>query len=103
MCIEFINSLDGINSHLFAANKHENEQKPSDAPTLKARLSLNKALFPKLQHLFPTVHTINIKGIPHNDYEWLGELDVAKGLDIGDHYRNHFACQEFTSANANEQ
>ena len=76
--------------HLYVANKHANEQKPSDAPALKARLSLNKALFPKLQHLFHTVHAINIKGRPHTDYEWLSKLDIAKGLEIGDHYRNCF-------------
>ena len=76
--------------HLFAANKHANEETPSEAPALKARLSLNKALFPKLKHLFCTVHAINIKGRPHTDYEWLGKLDIAKGLEIGDCYRNLF-------------
>ena len=75
-----------------------NEQKPSEAPALKAKLSLNRTLFPKLQLLFDTAHAINIKGRPHSDYTWLSELDVAKGLDIGEHYRNHFACHEFSSA-----
>ena len=85
-------------SHVLTANKHVNEQKPSEAPALKARLRSNKALFPKLQHLFCTVHAINIKGRSHNDYKWLGELDVAKGLDSRNHYRNCLTCQEFTSA-----
>ena len=80
MYIEATKSHEGSNSHLFVANKHANEQKPSEAHTLKARLSLNKALFPKLQHLFHIVHAIYIKGRPHNDYKWLGELDVGKGL-----------------------
>ena len=94
---------EAIHISLFVANKQANKQKPSEASALKARLSLNNALFPKLQHLFHTVHAINIKGRSHNDYKWLGELDVAKGLDSGNHYRNCFTCQEFTSAIADVQ
>ena len=103
MHIESTKSNKTSNSHLFAANKHANEQKPSEAPALKAMLSLNKTLFPKMQHLFHTVHAINIKDMPHNDYEWFCELDVAKGLDIGDCFRNCLACWEFTSAIADVQ
>ena len=47
--------------HILAAKKHYHEANPEDAPASKAKLSLNKALFPKLQHLFKTVHAINIK------------------------------------------
>ena len=102
MHIKSIKSHEGRNSHLFA-NKHANGQKPSEGPALKSRLSLNNALFPKQQHLPHTVHATNIKGMPHNDYKWFDELDVAKGLDIGDHYRNGFASLEFTSAVADVQ
>ena len=74
--------------HVFAANKHKNEATPNEAPAWKAKLSLNKSIFPKLQHLFQSVHAINVKGRPHRDYIWLTELDAAKGLDLGDHYRS---------------
>ena len=94
MDLESVKSHKGGNMHLFAANKHATEQKLSEAPPLKARLGLNKALFPNMQHLFCTVHAINR---PHTNYEWLGKIDIAKGLEIGDYYRNPFACCEFTS------
>ena len=97
MCMESVRSHEASNAHVLAANKHVNEQKPSEASVLKAKLSLNRALFSKLQ-LFHTEHAINIKGRPHSDYTWLCELDVAKGLDIGEHYRDNFACHELSSA-----
>ena len=98
MHMESMKSHEGSNSNLFAANKCANDQKPSETPALKARLSLNKALFSKMQHLFHTVHVISIKERPHSDYEWLGKLDVAKGLDIRDCYRNGFTSWEVTGA-----
>ena len=55
-----------------------------------------------MQLLFHTAHAINIKGRPHSDYTWL-RLDVAKGLDIGECYRNYFTCCEFSSVIANVQ
>ena len=96
--IEAIKTHQASNVHVFAANKHLHEADPANAPATKAKLSLNKSLFPKLQHLFRTVHAINIKGRPLTDYLWLNELNVAKGLDIGDSYLTRHACLEFGSA-----
>ena len=52
---------EASNAHVLATNKHVNEQKPSEAPSLKAKLSLNRVLFPKPQLLFHAAHAINIK------------------------------------------
>ena len=102
MCMESVRSHEARNAHVLAANKHVNEQKPSEAPALKVKLSLNRVLFLKLQILFCTAHAINIKGRLHSDYAWLSELDVAKGLDIEECYRHYFTC-EFSSTIADVQ
>ena len=76
----------------------KNKMKPTDAPAVKAYHSLNKALFPKLQHLFHTVHALNIKARPYQDYAWVNELDERKGIEIGEKYRSAYTCREFSSA-----
>ena len=42
LCFESIKLHESSNTHLFAVNKHVNEQIPTEAPALKAKLSLNK-------------------------------------------------------------
>ena len=61
------------NQHIALSN-HINKMKPTDAPAAKAYHGLNKALFPKLQHLFRTVHALNIKVDPIRN-AWVNELD----------------------------
>ena len=73
--LESIKYHEGSNLHVHALSKHINKMKPTDAPAVKAYHSLNKALFPKLQHLFHTVHALNIKARPYQDYAWVNELD----------------------------
>ena len=75
--LESIKYYEGSNQHVLALSKHINKMKPTDAPAAKAyhNDSLNKALFPKLQHLFHTVHALNIKARPYQDYAWVNELD----------------------------
>ena len=68
MCMELVRSHKASNAHVLAANKHVNEQKPSEDPALNANLSLNRALFPKLRLHFHTAHDINIKERPHSGY-----------------------------------
>ena len=96
--MESVSSHEASTVHVLAASKHVNQQKPSEVPALNAKLNLNRALFPKLQLLFHTAHAINIKGRPDSAYTLLSELDEAKGLDIGECYRNHFACCKSSSA-----
>ena len=87
--------------HLYAINKHINDQKPTEAPALKAKLSLKKVIYTKLSLPFRTVHEINIYGRPAWDYIWMKELDESKGLDIGTKYTTNINnCNEFGSATA---
>ena len=73
--LESIKYHKGSNQHVLALSKHINKMKPTDTPAAKAYHSLNKALFPKLQHLFRTVHALNIKARQYQDYAWVNELD----------------------------
>lgn len=99
-----IKKHETTNSHLFATNKHSNEQKPKEAPAYKAKLSLNKAAYAKLRILFKTTHALHIKGRPTSDYIWMNELSKSNGLDVGDRYSmNVKTCSEFASAIANVQ
>ena len=81
--LDSIKYHEGSNQHVLALSKHINKMKPTDAPAAKAYHSLNKALFLKLQHLFRTVHALNIKARPYQDYAWVNELDERKGIEIG--------------------
>ena len=101
--LESIKKHEASNTHVLAAKKHYHEANPEDALASKAKCSLNKTLFPKFQHLFKTVHAINIKGRPHRDYLWQCELDKSRGLDIGNHYQSMNACLESTTAIADVQ
>ena len=42
--LESIKLHESSNSHLFAVQKHVNEQTPSEAPAVKAKLSMNKKI-----------------------------------------------------------
>ena len=97
MRLESIKYHEGSNMHLLAANKHINKMKPSEAPVAKAQHSLNKALLPKLQHLFHNIHAINMQAQPYSDYIWMNELDEQKGFEVGSKYRSAYACREFSS------
>ena len=85
-------------THVHATIVHVNNVKPADAPALKAKLSWNKSILPKIQKLFRTVHATNVKARPNSDYIWLSELDEAKGLELGEKYYTSYACTEFASA-----
>ena len=54
--------------HLLSANKYVNEEKPEEAPAVKAKLSLYKLAMDRLTILFCTVHAINLQGRPASDY-----------------------------------
>ena len=96
--LESIKYHEGSNLHVLPISKHINKMKPTDAPAAKAYHSLNKALFLKLQHVFCTVHALNIKARPYQDYAWVNELDERKGIEIGEKYQSAYACREFSSA-----
>ena len=58
MHMESVWSHEASNVHVLAANKHVNEKKPSEAPALKAKLTLNRALFQKKCSSFFTQHML---------------------------------------------
>ena len=60
--LESIKHHEGSNMHLFSANKHKNEEKPSEAPALRAQLSLNKLAIGRLKIMFCTVYALNLHG-----------------------------------------
>ena len=101
--LESIKHHETSNMHLFAANKHFNEENPSEAPALKAQLSLNKLAMDRLSLLFRNVYAINLQGRPAGDYTWLNDLDVVKGLNIGKVYRTPGKAREFAAAIADVQ
>ena len=96
--LESIKLHESNNSHLFAVQKHVNEQTPSEAPAVKAKLSMNKKILDRLTILFRTVHAINIQARSSTDYCWLTDLDEVKGLNVGMSYRNHVQARGFASA-----
>ena len=95
--LESIKYHESSNSHVYAANKYVNEQKPDQAPAVKAQLSLNKQALARLAILFRTLHAINIQARPTTDYCWMTDLDEVKGLNVGGVYRNTSRAKEFTS------
>ena len=96
---EIIRIHQTSNFHLYATQKHSNDQSPGNAPAVQAHLSLNKTVSKKLKILFRTTHALNIKARPMTDYTYITEMDIKKGLDIpGDRYKTRHACTEFTQA-----
>ena len=62
--LESLKHHETSNMHLFSAKKYANEEKPEEAPAMKAKLSLNKLAVERLTILFCTVHAINLQGWP---------------------------------------
>ena len=62
--LETIKHHESSNSHLFAVERHANEQNPTDAPAHKAKLSLNKAIYTMLSLLFAIMPSCHIKCMP---------------------------------------
>ena len=60
--LESIKHHEASNLHLLSANKHVNEEKPEEAPVLKAKLSLSKLTMDRLIILFHIVPAINLQG-----------------------------------------
>lgn len=59
---------------------------------------MNSETKEKLSKLFKTCHALAIHNRPFTDYNWLCQLDGAKGVKIGKPYRNSESAKEFTKA-----
>ena len=70
----------------------------ADSAAGKMYLKLNAAVVDKLSKMFRTCHAMIIKNRPISDFGWLCELDVMKGLDLGETYRNSEAAKGFIKA-----
>lgn len=72
------------------------QTKPGESSAEKIIFDLNKHQVDRLQHLFKTCHALAKNSRPFSDYIWQCELDVSKGVNLGNTYRNDKAAQTFT-------
>ncbi|XP_070580189.1 zinc finger protein 862-like [Ptychodera flava] len=59
---------------------------------------MNESVFSKLTNLFRNAHSICVNSRPFKDYVWMSSLDVMKGVEVGETYRNDKACRQFITA-----
>nr|XP_006813033.1 PREDICTED: zinc finger protein 862-like [Saccoglossus kowalevskii] len=107
-CTNF--KLDSIKSHSISASHTRNFARfeamrapPGHTVAEKSLLSMNKQVVSKLVILFKTAHGLAKRSRPYTDFSWMCDLDEAKGLVIGDTYRNDKRCKEFIEAIANTE
>ena len=74
------------------------KNRPCETPVVKFLLTMNSETKEKLSKLFKTCHALAIHNRPFTDYNWLCQLDEAKGVKIGKTYRNSESAKEFTKA-----
>lgn len=98
---------DGLVSHQLSAGHKEAEDihKAKNAPqgqqpAQKLLKTLNDQNFCRLEKLFRSAHAIVKKCRPVSDFQWMCQVDVKKGVDIGQTYRNDKSCKEFIVAMA---
>jgi hypothetical protein len=72
--------------------------KPGTSKAEIIHQKLCEADFTKLSLLFRNAHGIGKKCKPFSDYEWMGELDEKKGLNVGRNYRSDKQCRNFIAA-----
>ena len=76
------------------------KNRPCETPVVKFLLTMNSETKEKLSKLFKTCHALAICNRPFTDYNWLCQLDEAKGVKIGKTYRNSESAKKFTKATA---
>lgn len=76
----------------------EKNATPGESQADKAIGALNKASLPILDKLFRTSHALAKKSRPISDFIWQCQLDIKKGLDLGQTYLNNTYCKEFMVA-----
>ncbi|XP_070574155.1 uncharacterized protein [Ptychodera flava] len=59
---------------------------------------MNESVFSKLTNLFRNAHSICVNSRSFKDYVWMSSLDVMKGVEVGETYRNDKACRQFITA-----
>ena len=87
--IESIKIHETSANHVKAAAIIAAMSQPEKTPAFKIISSLNKETLEKLTRLFRTCHALALHSGPYSDYLWQGELDEAKGINLGKTYRTN--------------
>ena len=93
--VESVKKHEASLAHKSAQLKQNTADRPTETPAAKSLVSLNKIVVNRLKHLFRNAHALAKKGRPYADYEWMCNLDEAKGVDIGKTYRNRKVAAVF--------
>ena len=56
-------------------------------------VQMNQAVFHKLNKLFRNAHAIAKHARPFTDFQWMADLDEAKGINCGKTYLNDKNCR----------
>ena len=72
-------------------------------PAGKAINLLNQANRQRMCYLFRNAHAVAKQNRPMSDYNWLCDLDAAKGVDIGETYKNGQAALKFINCIADTE
>lgn len=92
-----LKSHDTSSQHLGNLRKYTAKRaQPGSSVAEKTLQTLSQKAFNSISHLFRTVHGLSKKGRPYTDYVWICELDITKGVDIGEHYRNDKQAAKFS-------
>ena len=78
-------------------------QAPGQSVAEKSLQAMNQSIFDQLTHLFRNAHAICMQSRPYTDFPWLCNLDEAKGICIGNQYRNADYAKTFIKAIANAE
>ena len=93
--VESVKKHEASLAHKSAQLKQNTADRPTETPAAKSLVSLNKIVINSLKHLFRNAHALAKKGRSYADYEWMCNLDEAKGVDIGKTYRNRKVAAVF--------
>ena len=79
--------------------QHESKENATtelkNTPIGKALLKVDENQKKRLCFLFNTAYAVAKKGKPFSDFEYICELQIKNGLDLGENYLNDHACQKF--------
>ncbi len=103
MKLEAIKHHESSANHIKAKAVMKARTAPTETTARKIICDLNNDVLSKLRKLFLTCHSLALHNRPFTDYQWVCELDKAKGCDIGCTYNNSSSAKQFTAAIANHE
>ena len=96
--LESIKLHEESHNHKLAKAIVAAKKQPHETPAVKFLRTLNNKTLDKFTKLFKTSHALENHNQPFTDYNWLCQLDEAKGLKIGKTYRNSKSATHFMKA-----